>query len=208
MHTWMRRPMSRSTRPSTPRRLRGPPSHPYYPFDGDTTDLAYAPGAFACTSCSYQAGHRGMAVLISTEPLPDRPVASADFTIAGWVYVPSLYPGNIAGCPTFLTAAGTLESDDEPARVMLYGFNYSPASSGLVNVNADDWTHVAMTYVAATGATRLFVNAVDRNGTTATIADSLDDVSLSAGTCGVMIDELFMFDRVLTPVELATVRDL
>jgi hypothetical protein len=180
----------------------------YYPFDGDTTDLAYAGGTFPCSSCTYESGRRGMAVKVTAQPLPARPVATAGFTMAAWIYVPSLFPGALAGCPTLIAAAGYLEADDEPASVMLYGSNYSPNSSGLVDVNADGWTHVAMTYVAATGAMSLYVDATLRNGTTATIADSLDFARISAANCNVMIDDLYLFDRVLGASELATVRDL
>lgn len=128
--------------------------------------------------------------------------------MAAWIYVPSLFPGMLAGCAALIAAAGALEADDEPASVVLYGNNYLPNSSGLVDVNGDGWTHVAMTYVAATGATSLYVDATLRTGTTATIADSLDSARISAANCNVMIDDLYLFDRVLGASELATVRDL
>lgn len=180
----------------------------YYPFDGDATDRVYAAGALTCATCTFLPGRRGMAVRVSSEQLPPRPGATAGFTLAAWIYVPSMFPGMLAGCGTVGGIAGGIEFDDEPASVMLFGISYSPTSSGLVSITGDAWTHVAMTYVAATGTTTLFVDAAQRNSTTATIADSLDNARIGGGSCNVMIDDLFLFDRVLTAAEVVTVRDL
>lgn len=180
----------------------------YYPFDGTAEDLAFAGGAIACTGCTYQPGHRGSAVLAPTSSIPDHPTAGGDFTAALWIYLPALFPGGLSGCATFLSALTNLEADDEPSRIVLFSNtnNLSPVIS--TAVSGDAWIHVATTYLASTRSEALFVNGVLIGSGTAALPDALNPGRISGDPCAVLLDDLLLFDRVLTPSEIVEARDL
>jgi len=180
----------------------------YYAFDGDAADQASTGGTFACAGCTFMAGHHDQGVLAPVLNVPNHSVGGPDFTVTLWVYVPSVFPGTLAGCGTYHTARVNMEADDEPARFVLFSSTGNLSSPPGTAITGDAWTHVAITSNATTKAETLFVNGVQIGSGTETVVDTLQGSRIGGDQCAVLLDELFVFDRVLTTSEIASVRDL
>ena len=182
----------------------------YDPFDGNATDLAFAGGAITCTGCTFVAGHRGMGAVVPTfRTVPDRTTAGPNFTVAMWINAPTNFAGGFSACGTLITADTSLEAQESPPRLALYGINNNLPITTSAPITTDVWTHVAMTVVASSRVQTLFINGAATGTATGSMrADSLTGSRLAGGDCGVAVDELFLFDRVLSASDIVAVRDL
>jgi hypothetical protein len=171
----------------------------YYPFDGDGRDLADPTKSIACSGCTYPAGAR-MQGLVTTAPVvvPARP-GTGDFAFALWVFVPPV----VASSNPFKTNQTRVEADYSAMFLRAYvTVSAESAGGGGPSCDPDTWQHVAVNYVNATRTYSVFYNGTLDRTLMADVDDSLTGMLLNEVPGPASIDELFLFDRILTQSEI------
>lgn len=171
----------------------------YYPFDGDGRDLADPEKSIPCSGCMYPAGARmqGLATT-ATVLLPDRP-GTGDFAFALWVFVPPTAASSIL----FKTNQTRVDAEYMPMFSRAYVVvSAETAGGGGPSCDPDTWQHVAVNYVNATRTYSIFYNGVLERMVVGDVDDSLTAMTLNELPGPASMDELFLFDRILTQSEI------
>lgn len=198
----------------------------FYQFDGDLTDAG--PDSLLAMSARdpvYIADHNGAAgsaVYVDGDAdtiwVPSRGAfdLTDEFTLAAWVradfppfaYASIIDKGYFEGAYSLGVVGG---HEPDTTSLVLYVNDEDVWVADAVPMGTSTWTHVACTFDDATDATEFFVNGESRGSQVQALNLGTTDYDLRIGTSQWRdafrggIDQVAIFDRVLTPAEILQV---
>ena len=198
----------------------------YFPFE-DSTKPALAKGAQATDNAptfTYETGNTGRAIVIADKELPlpgagnfERAKGSLAFWFAPAADLKDAAPNHhilfkltnfqisyFANSKRLIFMTGkTVEGEG-------FKWDYSVSSGDAANWKAGQWHHIAASWDAKSGAKSLYIDGkLAATGQSDLIRDDNDIKGLALGSAEApgLYDELAIWNRVLTPAEIAAVND-